>query len=167
MRTTLVLLMLTLALPAAAHTTVELEAWFAEWDDDYLSGQVLAEFRDMLDRHPQLAHGYVEPQPRTTPITARGMGNNVLQWTDLILVYFPPADLDLVLCIMGYESGGNPNAYNSSGASGLMQILASWADNFGYVPGDLFDPAINLEIAKALRDDTWNHWNPYRDGRCR
>ena len=165
MRTILVLLTLTLVLPAAAHTSDELETWFAEWDDDYLNGQVLAELRDMLDRHPQLVHGSTPPRPRTTPITARGMGNDVLQWVPLILVYFPD-DLDLVLCVMAAESGGNPNAYNPSGASGLMQILASWAPVFGYTAGDLFDPAINLEIAKALSDDTWMHWNPVKDGRC-
>ena len=165
MRTILVLLTLTLALPVAAHTSDELDAWFAEWPDDYLDGQVLAEFRDMLERHPQLAHGY-EPEIRTTPITARGMGNNVTQWTDLILVYFPQEDLDRVFCIMGYESGGNPNAYNLSGASGLMQIMASWAPRFGYTAGDLFNPAVNLQIAKALRDETWSHWNPVKDGRC-
>lgn len=120
----------------------------------------------MLERHPQLVHGHAEPQPRTTPITARGMGNNVTQWTDLILVYFPESDLSRVLCVMAAESGGNPNAYNPSGASGLMQILASWAPVFGYTAGDLFDPAINLEIARQLRDDTWLHWNPVKDGRC-
>ena len=166
MRTILVLLTLTLALPAAAHTSDELETWFDEWGDDYLNGQVLAEFRDMLNRHPQLSHSYEEPQPRTTPITARGMGGNVEQWTPLILVYFPETDLNRVLCIMTYESGGNPNAYNPSGASGLMQIMASWADNFGYEAGDLFNPSVNLEIAKALRDETWRHWNPVKDGRC-
>ncbi len=167
MRTILVLLTLTLALPAAAHTSDELEAWFAEWDDDYLNGQVLAELRDMLERHPQLVHGYTQPQPRTTPITARGMGNNVLQWIPLILVYFPESDLPRVLCIMKFESGGNANAYNSDyGASGLMQILPEWAPKYGYTVGDLFDPAINLEIARILRDDTWRHWNPVKDGRC-
>ena len=164
MRTILVLLTLTLALPAAAHTTAELDAWFDGQEDD-LSAGFLTELRDMLDRHPQLVHGY-PPQTRTTPITARGMGSNVTQWVPLILVYFPESDLPRVLCVMAAESGGNPNAYNPSGASGLMQILASWADNFGYVAGDLFDPSVNLEIAKALRDETWRHWNPVKDGRC-
>ena len=166
MRTIIVLLTLTLALPAAAHTSDELGTWFDEWPDDYLSGQLIAEFRDMLERHPQLAHGYTEPTVVSRPITVRGMGGDVQQWVPLILVFFPESDLDLVLCIMSHESGGNPNAYNPSGASGLMQILASWADNFGYVAGDLFDPAINLEIARILSDDTWNHWNPVKDGRC-
>ena len=84
----------------------------------------------------------------------------------LILLYFPESDLNRVLCIMGYESGGNPNAYNSSGASGLMQILASWAPRFGYTAGDLFDPNTNLWIARQLRDETWSHWNPVKEGRC-
>jgi Transglycosylase SLT domain len=35
------------------------------------------------------------------------------------------------------ESGGNPNAYNPSGATGLWQILGS------VVPGNLYNPTIN------------------------
>lgn len=39
------------------------------------------------------------------------------------------------------ESGGNPRAYNASGASGLWQILGA------VVGGDLFDPTVNAENA--------------------
>ena len=48
----------------------------------------------------------------------------------------------------------NPNAQNpSSGASGLFQVLPSWADNFGVRPVDLFVPEINTYIARQLYDD--------------
>ena len=145
------------------HTTTQFDEWFEDWStrvgNDYLNGQLLAEFDNMRDRHPYWGN--------PPAVTSRRMGGNVTQWADLILVYFPQADLPRVLCVMTFESGGNPNAYNSnSGASGLMQILSSWADDFGYVPGDLFNPSVNLAVARQLRNETWSHWNPVKDGRC-
>ena len=72
--------------------------------------------------------------------------------------YFPE-QVDFALRVIDCESGGNPNAYNPSGASGLFQVLASWADNFGYVPAQLFDPGINVSVARILYDDGgWGHW---------
>ena len=44
------------------------------------------------------------------------------------------------------ESGGNPQAYNPSGASGLWQILGN------PFPGDPFDPATNARMAVAKYD---------------
>lgn len=96
----------------------------------------------------------------------RGVGSNVEQWRGLVSQYDWP--VNTALCLMEYESGGNPSAYNPSGASGLMQVLASWADNFGYTPSDLFDPAINLEVAYQLyRTGGWSHWSPWNRGACR
>ena len=95
----------------------------------------------------------------TPPPDNSGMGNNVEQWRPLVAAYFPADQVDRALRVMACESGGNPNAYNPSGASGLMQVLASWADNFGYTPADLFDPAINLHVASILYfDGGWGHW---------
>jgi soluble lytic murein transglycosylase-like protein len=70
---------------------------------------------------------------------------------------------------MQLESGGDPGAQNpSSGASGLFQVLPSWADNFGVTPDDLFVPEVNTYIARQLYDDGgWNHWSPYLRGECR
>ena len=164
---------LLLVLSVFFHTTTQLDDWFNDWGtNDYLSNQQLAEFRDLLDRHPQLGHDYVKPQVRTTPITARGMGNDVEQWVPLILVYFPAAELDLVLCVMTAESGGNPNAYNpSSGASGLFQHIPKyWADRStaaGWAGASIWDPVANTAVAAWLSArDGWGHWNPYIDGRC-
>lgn len=53
------------------------------------------------------------------------------------------------------ESGGNPNAYNPSGASGLFQILGQ------VVPGNIFDPMVNALNAVAkftASGDTWAQW---------
>ncbi len=153
------------------HTTTQLDEWFEDWStrvgDDYLSGQLLAELNDMLDRHPYWGDPPVSP---TTPRPSNsGMEGNVEQWRSLVEQHFNSGDVWRVLCLMAHESGGNERAYNpSSGASGLMQVLASWADNFGYVPSDLFDPSVNLAIARKLRDDGgWSHWSPYNRGLCR
>jgi hypothetical protein len=53
------------------------------------------------------------------------------------------------------ESGGRPNAYNPSGASGLWQILGQ------VVPGWIFDPMVNAENAVAkftASGDTFAQW---------
>jgi membrane-bound lytic murein transglycosylase MltF len=93
----------------------------------------------------------------------------VEQWRPLVATYFGdiPGAVDICLCLMARESGGNPDAYNPSGASGLMQVLSGWADNFGYTPADLFNPSVNLAIARALYDDGgWKHWSPWLRGAC-
>lgn len=109
---------------------------------------------------PQKATQDAPKPPEPTPPPASGMGNgNVEQWRGLVAAYFPADQVDRALRVMACESGGNPNAYNPSGASGLMQVLASWADNFGYTPQQLFDPAINLHVASILYyDGGWGHW---------
>ncbi len=152
------------------HTTTQLDEWFEDWStrvgDDYLSGQLLAELDDMLERHPYWGDPPVASPSRPS---SSGVSYNVEQWRPLVEQHFNSGDVWRVLCLMAHESKGDPNAFNpSSGASGLMQVLASWADNFGYVPSDLFDPSVNLAIARKLRDDGgWRHWSPYNRGLCR
>jgi len=98
-----------------------------------------------------------------------GMGSDAGRWRDLVEVYFDSDDVERVICLMESESGGNPNARNqSSGASGLMQVMPGWADLFGYTPDDLFDPTVNLWIASQIRrDQGWAAWTPYQRGSCR
>lgn len=97
------------------------------------------------------------------------IGDSVDRWRDLVFVYFPPGDVERVLCLMERESGGNPSAQNqSSGASGLMQVMPEWADEFGYEPVDLFDPMVNLWIASQIEErHGWSSWSPYLKGACR
>ena len=90
------------------------------------------------------------------------------RWAPLVGIYFRPDDVERVLCLMDLESGGDPAAVNaSSGATGLMQVMPSWAPVFGYTVADLQDPIVNLEIAAAILDDYgWDSWSPYRRGSC-
>ena len=108
-----------------------------------------------------------EPEPAPEPVDT-GMGSDVEQWRSLVTSYFGTDLADTALCLMQHESGGNPNAQNpNSGASGLMQVLPSWAGKFGYAESDLFIPDVNLTISKALYDDGgWGHWEPWNRGEC-
>jgi Transglycosylase SLT domain len=109
-----------------------------------------------------------EPEPEPEQPVDTGMGEDVEQWRSLVVAHFGTELADTALCLMQHESGGNPNAQNSSsGASGLMQVLPSWAGKFGYAESDLFIPDVNLSISKALYDDGgWSHWVPYNRGAC-
>jgi hypothetical protein len=158
--------------PVQAHTSAEIEDWLTDWKaelalQDHRAVWLGADLADFAGRHGW--YFWPEPDPAPTKRTNRGMGSNVEQWRPLVEAYFGdiPGAVDICLCLMGYESGGNPNAYNPSGASGLMQVLSGWADNFGYTPADLFIPEVNLAIARALYNDGgWKHWSPWNRGAC-
>jgi hypothetical protein len=69
------------------------------------------------------------------------------------------------------ESSGNPDAYNPSSASGLMQLISS---NWGDIPGgaaNRFNALDNMEGAVKLSGDTlaglisnWTNWETQPDG---
>lgn len=87
------------------------------------------------------------------------MGNqtsDVEQWRGLVSQYF--TNVDYALCIIKWESGGNPNAVNSSsGAAGLFQIMPFWWDAYG---GNRFNPETNVALAaKIYADYGWGAWN--------
>lgn len=156
------------------HTDVELADWSSSWNQRMAAGEtptLIVEFLDMSERHPCRLVECPEPKVQVAHRTTNSapirheLAGGVEQWRSLVAVYFPADQVDRALRVMACESGGDPNAYNPSGASGLMQVLASWADNFGYRPTDLFDPAINLQVARYLWDDGearvgngWVHW---------
>lgn len=98
----------------------------------------------------------------------QGMGADSDIWRPLVGVYFDADDVDRVMCLMDAESGGNPNARNvTSGAAGLMQVLPSWAEVFGYEVDDLYDPGVNLWIASQLQErHGWFAWSPFQRGSC-
>ena len=173
-----VALFLLIPLAAQAHTPPELDVWIDDWAQRAnvtLSHALLDEWRDMTQRHPALfAHSAQEPSydhsgaaVRSTARTGSGSAQ-VERWRSLVTVYFDAADVGTALCLMSLESGGNPDAYNSSGASGLMQVLSSWASVYGVSRAALFDPATNLRIAADLkRKYGWSQWSPWNRGLCR
>ncbi len=98
-----------------------------------------------------------------------GSSSGVDRWAPLVASYFRPEDVSRALCLMEFESAGDPGAKNpTSGASGLMQVMPFWAGHFGYSALDLFDPWTNLEVAAVIRDQQgWDAWSPYVRGMCR
>ena len=100
----------------------------------------------------------------------RGMGTNVAVWEPLVTLYFDPDEVPTAMCLMDYESGGNSDAKNPiSSARGLFQILASlWAPYFGVSYDDLYDPELNIRLAKRIYDaQGWSAWSPWNRGACR
>lgn len=101
---------------------------------------------------------------------------DVLRWRPLVETYFPPSEVNRALCIMGYESGGNPDAKNpTSTAAGLFQFLRSTWDNVpsavtggSYDSGRPYDAEANVRSAAWLQDRYgWTQWSPYSRGLCR
>lgn len=107
-------------------------------------------------RHPP-----AEPAPVSPPPV--GTVGRVEQWRGLVAAYFPAEWVEWALRIMQCESGGNPNAYNPSGASGLFQHLQRyWADRSyraGWGGADIFDPEANIAVAAwLLANGGTSHW---------
>lgn len=77
------------------------------------------------------------------------------QWYDLALdVGWPVEQMRTVMYVMHRESRCDPNAYNRSGATGLMQLLG-WS----CPPNGCRDPASNLTKALELwRSSGWRPW---------
>jgi hypothetical protein len=74
----------------------------------------------------------------------------------------PPGIAHLMAAIAMAESGGNPNAYNPSGASGLWQILGL------PFPGNPFNPLTNAAMAVAkYRSQGLGAWVTYTSGAYR
>ena len=140
-------------------------AWVLEADHT-LTPTMLAEFEDMVVRHPDhffppVIHLTVQSD---RPNVDRSMGTNVEQWRELVAAYFPPDLVSTALCVIRYESGGNPDAKNPrSTARGLFQILASlWAPHFGVSYQDLYNPELNVRLAyKIYLSQGWGAWTVY------
>jgi hypothetical protein len=69
----------------------------------------------------------------------------------------PKSQAPVAAAIAEAESGGNPNARNPSGASGLWQILGAPSG----VSGNMFDPAVNARMAVAKYDQAGNRFTPW------
>lgn len=141
---------------------------------------VLAERDDMLNRHPGWDGNYLtgpvpglhDPKPVAKAASSlpknRGMGTNVEQWRGLVSAYFSADKVETALCVMKWESGGNPTAYNSKyGASGLFQHLKGyWRERSsaaGWGGADIFNPEANVAVAAWLQAaGGWGHWSTYR-----
>ncbi len=76
-------------------------------------------------------------------------------WRPLVEQYFKPEDVAWAMRVMKCESGGNPNAKNSSsGASGLFQHMPQYwdgrASKAGFPGASIFDPEANIAASAYL-----------------
>jgi hypothetical protein len=85
----------------------------------------------------------------------------VERWRPLLEQHFPADEVETALCIIRYESGGDPNADNPrSSATGLFQILAGpWGDHYGVTETQFRDPYLNIFLARDIwRQSGWLAW---------
>ena len=164
-----------MATPADAHNTADLDTWVEEWDrliaDTGFDHDRLADWVGMANRHPAY---FGRPVPHThTPraVSARVWSGSVEQWRPLVAAHFPAGQVDTALCIIRYESGGNPSIPNRRGSSalGLWQHLSRYwpaRSAAAGVPGTVrTDPAAATIVAAWLwRSGGWGHWEVHR--RC-
>lgn len=95
------------------------------------------------------------------------LADPVERWRPLVGEYFPPEEVEVALCVIQNESGGDPEAENPrSSATGLFQVLSSlWSDHYGVSYTELLDPNVNTRVARAIWDESgWAAWSAYR--RC-
>ena len=100
----------------------------------------------------------------------------VMRWSSTVCALFDPADASTALCIISYESGGDPSLTNrddpARGSFGLMQINSDWwigseyhermVKWFGRSDETYLDPAVNIGAAALLVKDPelsgWHSW---------
>ena len=124
--------------------------------------------------HPQdgynVPEGYQpaeDPVPEVEERPAASWGRGVEVWRPLVVAAFPASQVETAMCVMRGESGGNPDAENASGASGLFQIMPFWAHEYGLPYEALFIPEANVNLAAALqRDKGWDEWSVWNRGMC-
>ena len=104
----------------------------------------------------------------------------VMRWAPTVCAVFDPADAATALCIISYESGGDPDRTNRDdpgrGSFGLMQINSEWWIGseyhermvawFGRSDETYLDPAVNIGAAALLVRDPdltgWHSWSTSR-----
>ena len=176
------IILLMLAVKSEAHTaeecdqlTQELGEWFEYEQWHGTNFLALEDLRGLLDE--KVAWCSPKRTHTTHSRSTRSYGGGVEQWRPLVTQYFRSADIEIALCLIGYETGftGNPNAKNPrSSAAGLFQFLRSTWDKVPlsvtggtYDSGQVYQPEANVRSAAWLKDASgWSQWSPYNAGLC-
>jgi hypothetical protein len=97
------------------------------------------------------------------------ISHGVEGWRGLVEDHFPAEAVDRMICLMGYESGGDPRASSPTDDHGLLQIhWPVWGGTFGVTREELYEPGLNVRLAREI----WNRqgfgaWSPWNRGLCR
>jgi len=73
-------------------------------------------------------------------------------------------DRNIIVAIVAHESGGDPNAYNKSGASGLMQLMPCTYQAYGLNSSTVFNPYQNLRAGIHCFSDMMKLFGNVKDG---
>jgi hypothetical protein len=158
-----------LALTLTSCSTAQTNAWLGWYEDDPEAAVSWAINRcgdlctEDTNNNGRVEREPVADEPEREPAQASGGRGSCSQWySTAIDAGFSDAQWDTVSYIMRRESNCEPDAYNPSGASGLMQIMPMWANDCGGSPDDLFSPWFNLHCARqVLRWQGWDAWSTY------
>jgi hypothetical protein len=102
-------------------------------------------------------------RPRGLKLKA-GHEEATLRWKPLVKRYFAPSDVNRALCVISYESGGNPKAKNRTGTMrGLLQHnMRYWDDRArkaGWAGANVYNPEANIAVSAWLVNSSgWHHW---------
>lgn len=131
------------------------ELWHAtvRWNAVLAFNAELARQKAAAERASEAAQARVPRSnpPRVTPPQSGTRQSGACGgWHDLIASLWPASQVGTACRIMMCESGGNPNAYNKSGAIGLFQLLGH---------GGTTDPVQNATVAHRLwQSQGWSPW---------
>ena len=109
------------------------------------------------------AQNKVSARNLSNPRLKKGHEADTLRWRPLAERYFGSA-WPKALCIISFESGGNPNAKSRSGTyRGLFQqsnrYWAGRAESAGWGGANIYDPEANIAVSAWLvNNGGWGHW---------
>lgn len=135
----------------------QFEVSLGRWSDAVVAAEAEREHNQMQLTVPPA------PPPLAPPaFSGANDGRRCYGAEPLLAWYSPGWDVRRMAGIMWRESNCQPNAYNRSGASGLLQVLAShcrWLSS-RVGPCDLFDPDYNIRAAAAIwREQGYGAWS--------
>ena len=101
--------------------------------------------------------------PSPPPVrTVAQPGGECGGWLDVVQLYFPADAVAKACQVLVCESGGNPFAYNPSGASGLFQFMpGTWESTTGTpAPASAYPPDHQIAAAGVLYGRSgWAPWS--------
>lgn len=112
------------------------------------------------ERFSELASVSTDPSISATVPQLTGTG----QWMDLVLLASEESGVpwQVLIAIMGIESGGNQYTVSPAGAVGLMQVMPQyWQETATRWGSDLMDPWVNIRTAAEILTQGYLRWGTW------